>query len=519
MLINLQRTRDRVSNGEEDIERVEHEILIEAVHMNKTFISTKAVVDMHLEIRRGEIRGLIGENGCGKSTLSSMIAGSLKPDSGEMKLLGKPYSPKSAVEGQNLGIAMMVQEAGTINGLTVAENIFLGNHGEVSQGAFVSKKLMVQKSREVLDLIGATDVDPEKMIDEYSFEDRKLIEIAKALHGNPQLLILDETTTALSQRGRDIIYELIKKMKREDKAVLFISHDLEELKQVCDSVTIMRDGVYMDTLYGEDIRLDDMRRLMVGRDLSGHYYREDTHADYLDDVVLRVENVCLDSKLKDISLQLHRGEILGIGGLTDCGMHDLCKVIYGLTKPDSGCVRLGEREIHHEYDALEAGMGYIPKDREREGLVLTSSIRDNIMLDSYNKVKKGIVITRGSEKKLVNEQVEKLHIKLASINQAVVYLSGGNKQKVVIGKWTANDAQVILMDCPTRGIDIGAKAAIYELMESFKKEGRSMIMISEELPELIGMSDRIIIMKDGEISGEFMREDGLDEQKLIGYMI
>lgn len=498
---------------------MEHEILIEAVHMNKTFISTKAVVDMHLEIRRGEIRGLIGENGCGKSTLSSMIAGSLKPDSGEMKVLGKPYSPRSAVEGQNLGIAMMVQEAGTINGLTVAENIFLANHGEVSRGVFVSKKLMIQKSKEVLNLIGATDIDPEKMIDEYSFEDRKLIEIAKALHDNPQLLILDETTTALSQRGRDIIYDLIKRMKREDKSILFISHDLEELKQVCDSVTVMRDGVYMDTLYGEDIRLDDMRRLMVGRDLSGHYYREDSKANYLDEVVLQVENVRLGSRLKGVSLQLHRGEILGIGGLTDCGMHDLCKVIYGLTKADEGYVRAFDREICHEYEALEARMGYIPKDREREGLVLTSSIRDNIMMASYNKVKKGIFISRSSEKKLVNEQVDKLHIKLASINQAVVYLSGGNKQKVVIGKWVANDAQIVLMDCPTRGIDIGAKAAIYELMESFKREGRSMIMISEELPELIGMSDRIIIMRDGKVSGEFMREDGLNEQKLIECMI
>lgn len=497
----------------------ERELIIEVEHMNKTFVSTKAVVDMHMQIHRGEVCGLIGENGSGKSTLSSMIAGSLQPDSGEMRLFGKPYAPKSSVEGQNLGIAMMVQEAGTINGLTVAENIFLGNHGEVSKGIFVSKKMMVEQSRKILDLIGASEVSPEKMIDEYSFEDRKLIEIAKALHGNPEMLILDETTTALSQRGRSIIYDLIQNMRKSNKGILFISHDLDELKQVCDSVTIMRDGVYVDTLYGEDIQVDTMRRLMVGRELTGHYYREDATANYQSDVVLKVKNVTLDTRLQDISFELHKGEILGIGGLTDCGMHDLCKVIYGLQKLDSGRVVCGETEIHHEYDALDCSMGYIPKDREKEGLVLASSIKDNIMLESYDKVKKGLFISRGIENKLVNEQVKKLRIKLASINQAVVYLSGGNKQKVVIGKWIANDSQIILMDCPTRGIDIGAKAAIYELMEGFKKEGKSMIMISEELPELIGMSDRIIIMRDGKISGEFSRDEKPEEQKLIGYMI
>lgn len=499
----------------------EKEVILKVEGMNKTFVSTKAVIDMHLELRRGEVRGLIGENGSGKSTLSSMIAGSLKPDSGEMYLLGKSYSPRSSVEGQNAGIAMMVQEAGTINGLSVAENIFLGNHGEVSTAVFVSKRKMIRESRKILDLIGAAEVMPEKLIDEYSFEDRKLIEIAKALHGNPEMLILEETTTALSQRGRDVIYEIIKKMKAEKKAILFISHDLDELQKVCDSVTIMRDGEYISTLEGEEIQIDTMRQLMVGRELSDHYYRTDEKAKYSDEVVLSVRDVCLDSRLQKISLELHKGEILGIGGLTDCGMHDLCKVIYGLTKPDSGEVRVGSEQklIRHAYEAAACNMGYIPKDREKEGLMTTSSISDNIVLMSYDKLKKGMLISRKRESTLVNEQVKKLRIKLASINQAVVYLSGGNKQKVVIGKWTANDARIILMDCPTRGIDIGAKAAIYALMEEFKKEGRSMIMISEELSELIGMADRVIIMKNGKISATLMRDEGLGEQKLIKSMI
>jgi len=499
----------------------EKEVIVSVKGMNKTFVSTRAVVDMHLEIRQGEVRGLIGENGSGKSTLSSMIAGSLNPDSGEMWFLGKIYSPKSSVEGQNAGIAMMIQEAGTINGLSVAENIFMGNHGEVSTAGFVSKRKMINQSRKILELIGATEVMPEKIIDEYSFEDRKLIEIAKALHGNPEMLILDETTTALSQRGRDIIYKIIEKMKTERKAVLFISHDLEELRKVCDSVTIMRDGEYVSTLKGKDIRIDTMRQLMVGRELKEHYYRTDQKAQYGDEVVLSVENVSLDSRLQEVSLELHKGEILGIGGLTNCGMHDLGKVIYGLTKPDSGEVRAGKKRklIKHAYDATACNMGYIPKDREKEGLMTTSSVSDNIVIMSYEKLKRKMLISRKSERGLVNEQVKKLRIKLASINQAVVYLSGGNKQKVVIGKWTANDAQIILMDCPTRGIDIGAKSAIYDLMEEFKKEGRSMIMISEELSELIGMADRVIIMKDGRISATLMRDEGLEEQKLIKSMI
>lgn len=497
------------------------EAIIKVEGINKTFVSTKAVIDMHLEVSKGEVRGLIGENGSGKSTLSSMIAGSLKPDSGIMYLMGKEYNPKSSVDGQNAGIAMMVQEAGTISGLSVAENIFLGNHKEVSQAGIVSKRKMIRKSRSVLELIGATDVNPENLIDDYSFEDRKLIEIAKALHGNPQLLILDETTTALSQKGRDIIYSIMRNMKKEGKAILFISHDLEELKAVCDSVTVMRDGEYIDTLEGDEIRIDRMRELMVGRELSDHYYRTDKEAQYEDEIVLTAKKVSLGSKLKDVSLELHKGEILGIGGLTDCGMHELVKILYGLIKPDSGTVTAGaeNKVIRHGFDASSVNMGYIPKDREREGLMLTSSINDNIVLMSYDKLKKGTLITRRSEKKLVEEQVKKLKIKMASANQAVVYLSGGNKQKVVIGKWTANDARILLMDCPTRGIDIGVKAAVYALMEDFKKEGRSMIMISEELSELIGMSDRVLIMKDGQVSAIYRRDDGLEEQKLIKSMI
>ena len=304
-----------------------------------------------------------------------------------MYLMGKEYNPKSSVDGQNAGIAMMVQEAGTISGLSVAENIFLGNHKEVSQAGIVSKRKMIRKSRSVLELIGATDVNPENLIDDYSFEDRKLIEIAKALHGNPQLLILDETTTALSQKGRDIIYSIMRNMKKEGKAILFISHDLEELKAVCDSVTVMRDGEYIDTLEGDEIRIDRMRELMVGRELSDHYYRTDKEAQYEDEIVLTAKKVSLGSKLKDVSLELHKGEILGIGGLTDCGMHELVKILYGLIKPDSGTVTAGaeNKVIRHGFDASSVNMGYIPKDREREGLMLTSSINDNIVLMSYDR--------------------------------------------------------------------------------------------------------------------------------------
>lgn len=501
---------------------MEKKVVLTVEGLNKSFGPTRAVVDMQLELYAGEIRGLIGENGSGKSTVTAMIAGCLKPDSGTMTMNEKPHAPKSMLEGRAAGVCMLLQEKGTINHLTVSENIYLGEEDKFSRYGIVNRRKMDKAAKKVLESIDLGDVVPSRLIDELSFEDRKLVEAGMAMKEEPRLLIVDETTTALSQKGREVIYRIMRQMKEDGKTVIFISHDLDELKGICDNVTVMRDGAYVTTLRGEEITIDNMRQNMIGRELSEGYYRSDYEDNYdHDTVMLDVDKITLGNTLKDVSLKVHKGEILGIGGLTDCGMHDLCKVVFGLKEPDSGEVRLPQKgvTIKNSTQAVENGMGYVPKDRELEGLMLAASIRDNINLMAMDKVKKGFLITPGATKKLAGEQVTALSIKIGGMELPVSSLSGGNKQKVVIAKCMANDVEILIMDCPTRGIDIGVKAAIYRLLEQFKAEGRAILMISEELPELLGMSDNLIIMKDGEVTARIRRSADVTEHDVITKMI
>lgn len=490
--------------------------------LNKSFGPTRAVADMHLELYAGEIRGLIGENGSGKSTVTTIIAGSQKPDSGTMMMEGKVHAPKSMLEGRGAGICMLLQEKGTINHLTVSENIYLGEEDKFSRYGIVNRRKMDKAAKKVLESIDLGEVNPARLIDELSFEDRKLVEAGMAMKADPKILIVDETTTALSQKGREVIYRIMRQMKENGRSVIFISHDLDELKAVCDNVTVMRDGAYVTTLYGDEITVDNMRQNMIGRELSEGYYRSDYEDNYdHEKVMLEVDQVTLGNTLKKVSLQVHKGEILGIGGLTDCGMHDLCKVVFGLKEPDAGEVRLPQKgvTIKNSTQAAENGMGYVPKDRELEGLMLAASIRDNINLMAMDKVKKGFLITPRATGRLAMDQVEALSIKIGGMELPVSSLSGGNKQKVAIAKCMANDVEILIMDCPTRGIDIGVKAAIYRLLERFKQEGRAILMVSEELPELLGMSDNLIIMKDGEVTARIKRSVDVTESDVITKMI
>ncbi len=497
------------------------DVLLKLEGMNKSFTSTRAIVDVSLEVRRGEVRGLIGENGSGKSTLASMVTGSLKPDGGQMFFEGQPYAPSNMIDSKAKGISILVQEMGTINGLTVAENIFIGKEGIFSRIKNVNRKKLSEESRRMLNIIGAEHIDPTAPVETLSFEDRKMVEVATALYNDPKLLIVDETTTALSQKGRARIYAIIEEMKKNGKSILFISHDLAELVQVCDTVTVLRDGHYIDTLQKENISIENMRRLMIGRELSEHYYRTDYSSSVDDEVVLTATDICVGDTLRDVSLELHKGEILGLGGLTECGMHELCKVLFGAIKPDKGEVRVaqGGKNINSPSIAISNRIAYLPKDRDQESIFLGASIKDNIVLSSLNNLKKGIYISKGSEKKLAKAQADRLAIKMQNINQQAKELSGGNKQKVVVAKWLANDSEILIMDCPTRGIDVGVKAAIYQLMEHLKEKGKSIIMVSEEMPELLGMSDRILVLKDGKITAEFMRSEALDEHAIIKHMI
>ena len=497
------------------------EVLVEVRDMCKNFGVTVALKHVNMQFKRGEIRGLIGENGSGKSTVSSIIAGIQPATSGEMFYKGKPWKPATSLEASSNGIGMIVQEAGTIPGITVAENIFLGNYKPFKKGPFVDRGKMNAAAKAALEKVGITNINPAFPTSRYDMQERKLIEIAKVMAGDPELFIVDETTTALSHSGRELLYQIMHKAAESGKAVVFISHDLAELMEHCDTLTILRDGVIIDNLEKKDFEANDIKHKMVGREVKDNYYRSDNDG-YEDEVVLKADCITTMKDLLCFSLELHQGEILGIGGLSECGMHGLGRALYGLDEVVDGQVVLTKDNVvvKNAETAFRHKMGYVSKNRDQESLELNASIGANIQSVGYRKNRIfGPFISGKKEKKYAELMVDELAIKCVSIWQPVRAMSGGNKQKVVFGKWIADDADILILDCPTRGVDIGVKASMYQLIYDMKKRGKSIIMISEEMPELTGMADRLLIMKDGKINGEFFRKDGYHEHELIECMI
>lgn len=493
--------------------------LFKSENICKSFGNTQALKNVSITVKKGEIRGLIGENGSGKSTFSSICAGMQRADSGTMYLEGREFRPSGAIDAMEQGVSMVVQEQGTVGKISVAANVFFGKEAEFVKGKVLRVKRMNQEAKRMLESIGVTHIKPWVMIDSLTFEERKLVELARALYTPPKLWIVDETTTALTVSGREILYRLMEDTKSGGGSVLFISHDIDEIMRVCDSLTILRDGVMTAELEKGGFEEEKIKQLMIGREMSGHYYREDIEGKYSEKIVLETKNVTCGA-LKNVSVALHKGEILGIGGLSDCGMHELGKVMFGLMRPEQGQVlKDGKYRVINARWSVQNEIAYLSKNRDREALMSICSIRDNICLPSLKNLAKAGMISRRKERRLADTWSRRMEVKADSTNQFCNTLSGGNKQKVVLAKWMGKGSQIMLLDCPTRGIDIGTKAGIYHLIEHLKQEGKSLLLISEELPELIGMSDRIVMMKDGEVSGEFLRAEGLTEAKLIQKMI
>lgn len=498
---------------------MEKELLFTCEHVYKSFGPTKALVDMKLSVSGGEIMGLIGENGSGKSTLSSIIAGVQGFDSGKMFLRGEEYLPVDMVDAQSKGVSMVVQEMGTISGISVAANILIGKEKRFQKRTKLNLKKMNQEAQKILDQIGASHIRAEKLIDKYNLEERKLVELARALYDEPDLLIIDETTTALSENGRNVLYGIMKDFCDREKAVIFISHDLDELVSVCNAVTIMRDGVLVTTMDKSQMNVYDMRTRMVGREISDEYYRTDYDGSYSKDVVLRAEHIS-HGIVRNVSFELHKGEILGLAGLSECGMHELGRVLFGADELLTGSVMLADGTvINNERTAIAHGIAYASKNRDQESIILNDTIQNNIILPSLSAISKYGYISPKQEKRLAQEGIEQMKVKCESEAQYVSELSGGNKQKVVFAKWITKQSDILILDCPTRGIDIGVKVAMYRLMYQMKKEGKAIVMISEELPEVIGMADRILVLKNGAVVTSFQRSPELKETDIIHHMI
>lgn len=497
------------------------EVRLQVQHMTKSFGITKALKDVSFNINKGEVHALIGENGSGKSTLTNMLTGIYQIESGTFILDGEEVHPKNQVEANKQGISIIVQELGTLSGLTVAENIFLGHEEAFVKFGIKNTNAMNRKATELLKEYGFDRIKASAQIDDYNFEDRKLVEIVKATYFHPKIVVIDETTTALSQEGREELYKHMNRIREEGNTVIFISHDLPEVLAKSDTITILRDGVYIDTVKSADVTEDDLKRLMVGREVTGNYYRPDYGEPISDEVVLSVRDVTVPGQIEDISFDLHKGEILGFGGLSESGMHEVGKAVFGASFDRKGTVTLADgTAINNIPTAIKHGLAYTSKDRDNESVVMNQSICENICLPSLDDLSNKIGIL--SDRKLhafAEREAENMSVKMQNVDQFVSDLSGGNKQKVVVARWIGKDSDLVVFDSPTRGIDIKVKQDIYQLMDQMRKNGKSIIMISEELMELIGMCDRVLIMKDGKLNGEVLRSEELTENDLIEKMV
>lgn len=498
------------------------EAIFEIHGLNKWFGPTHANRDIDFRIGRGEIRGLIGENGSGKSTLISQIAGICAPDSGEMRIGGRAYAPHSPMDAYKHKISMVLQELGVVGSLPVAANVFLGRTGQFTRGGVVNLKAMNQAAAQVFETWGLPMPPLNSDLGTMLIEPRKMVELVRALSVDPNILLLDEITQSLSLNNRRKLYELLQKLKAMGRSVILITHDVEELIEITDTITVLRDGAVAGNVVSAETTPDEIKRMMVGRRMDGAFYRTDQQADYDDKVVLSVEDLSVAEELEDISFDVHAGEILGFCGLSDSGIRAVGKAVFGLSRASAGRVRLMEKnlDIKTPQDALKNNMGYVPKDRDEQALLINDAIRENFALPSYGELTGPLgYISPKRMKKLAGEMVERLSVKCTGISQPVSALSGGNKQKINLGRWLAKDLKVLVLDCPTRGVDVGVKAYIYALMKQAKKNKIATILISDELPEVIGMADRLIVMKDGRITRTISRGGEFTEQAVIEVMI
>ena len=496
------------------------EVRLQVKNLCKNFGITKAVQNVSFNVNKGEVHALIGENGSGKSTLTNMLTGIYSIGSGTFILDGKEVHPKNQVEANNEGISIIVQELGTLSGLTVAENIFLGHEDQFVHCGIKNTNAMNKKATELLKQYGFERIKAADMIDSYNFEDRKLVEIVKSTYFNPKVLVVDETTTALGQKGREELFKVMHKVRDTGNCVIFISHDLEEVIEQSDNISVLRDGVKIGSITKEEATPDRLKALMVGREIGDSYYRTDYGEKVSDEVVLSAKNVTVKGQIENLNLDLHKGEILGIGGLSECGMHEVGKALFGASYFRQGSVTLGDgTPINSIPDAIKHSIAYASKDRDNESLVINDTIGDNICLPSLEDLKTHGFLRAKTMNEFANKFAKQMSTKMTGVDQFVSALSGGNKQKVVLARWVGKDSDLIILDSPTRGIDVKVKADIYAMMNDMRKRGKSIIMISEEIMELLGMADRILIMKDGKINGEFLRSPDLKDTDLIDNMI
>jgi ribose transport system ATP-binding protein len=486
--------------------------LLEVHQITKRFPGVLALDRVDLTLGRGEVLAVIGENGAGKSTLVKILAGAQAPDSGEILLDGRRATVDSVRTATNLGIALIHQELNLCDNLEVSANIFLGR--EPRRWMFVDQAATDRRSRQALAQIGL-DVDPATLVSRLAIGKRQMVEIAKALSANARILIMDEPTSSLSQHETEALFGVIKELRRNGVSILYISHRLGEVRQLADRVLVLRDGKNAGQLARDQIDHDAMVRLMVGRDISQFYARIHHHRGR---PLLEVQDLVVPANpTHRLSFSVASGEIVGVAGLVGAGRTELLQALFGIVPALSGTIRIvGEKvQLASPWDAMRAGLALVPEDRKQQGLILQMAVRQNISLAGLrrNRLPAGF-LNRRIERRDATRMIDLLKIKKSGDDQTVQYLSGGNQQKVVLGKWLSLTPHVLLMDEPTRGIDVGSKQEIYTLMERLADEGVGILFASSEMEEILGMPDRVLVMHEGRISGELER-DALSEQAVM----
>jgi rhamnose transport system ATP-binding protein len=485
--------------------------ILELADAEKSYGAVRALRDGTISLRSGEVRGLVGENGAGKSTLVKLLGGVVRLDGGEMRVEGEPADFHSPTAARDAGFAVIYQEPTLFPDLSVAENVMMGFH---PLGALrrIDRREMHKRVRGLLDRLGVK-LDPERPVRGLSIADQQIVEIAKALSFDARVLIMDEPTAALSGNEVQRLFNVVKALREEGAAVLFISHRIEEVFAICDTVTIMRDGAVVHDAQISAMTPDDMVRRMVGRELSALFPKQDAQ---IGAPVLKVERLTREGVFFDVSFEVRAGEIVALAGLVGAGRSEVARAIFGVDKPDAGHVEVAGKRLPpgRPLAAMRAGIGFVPEDRRQQGLVMDLSIARNATMTRTSALARGGLIRSAAEDSLAKEWAARVQLKFHRLADPVGFLSGGNQQKVVLAKWLATEPKLLILDEPTRGIDVGTKSEVHRLMSELAGRGLAVLMISSELPEVLGMADRVLVMHEGRLTAEIGRNEA-DEERVI----
>lgn len=476
--------------------------LIRVSQLSKSYGGVQALAGVSLDIRPGEVHALCGENGAGKSTLIKILSGVAEPDSGTVQVNGQPLSPGSVSAAEAMGVAVMHQESTVFPDLDAVDNLFVGRELRRHGGLLLDRPAMRRQTGELLDSLGER-IDPTRPVGELPLAQRQMVAMARALSRRCRLLIMDEPTASLSARETEVLLQLVRKLRRQGVSVLYVSHRLEEVFQIADRVSVLRDGQLVETRSAANLDTEKLIRMMVGREAAELVDRKE-QAGTIGEVVLQVDGLTRTGVFRDVSFQVRSGEVVGMAGLVGAGRSEVARALFGIDARQSGTVTLAGQELPsgNVEAAMRRGLALVPEDRQHEGLVLPMTVGANLSLAALGSLTRGGLIDADRERKLVEQQIENLSIRTAGTEVPADTLSGGNQQKLVLGKWLARRPRMLILDEPTRGVDVGAKSQLHRLIRQLAAEGMATLMISSELPEVLAVSDRILVMREGRLAGE-----------------